>query len=181
MNAVKGGVQAMKLFWESIGGPAPVKLMNKGNDAAASNSAPGSKAAEHALSVSEGGAVKVTSLLGALFNHKDDKKGQQDTFKLYFEEFLGYTVSCPDTSNTRFQCHYDCAIFIILHLAQILEFMMHVMYSKTNIGLNHIELNILKGLKCTSTLTKLAVLALYANAVSYPYMRVARGLVNGVR
>jgi hypothetical protein len=63
----------------------------------------------------------------------------------------------------------------------LLEFMMHVMYSKTNIGLNHLEVNILKGLKCTSTLTELAVLALYENAVSYPYMRVARGLVNGVR
>ncbi|KAJ7913104.1 hypothetical protein B0H13DRAFT_2471303 [Mycena leptocephala] len=177
MNSVKGGVQAMKLFWESIGGPAPVKLMNKANDAAAANSAPGSKASEHALEASEGGGVKVTSLLGALFNHKDDKKGQQDTFKLYFEAFLGYTVSCPDTSNTRFQCHCDCAVFIILYLTQILEFMMFVMYSKENIGLNHLEQNILKGPKCTSTLTELAVLALYANAVSYPYMRVVRGLV----
>jgi hypothetical protein len=27
MNSVKGGVQAMKLFWQTIGGPAPVKLM----------------------------------------------------------------------------------------------------------------------------------------------------------
>ncbi|KAJ7251477.1 hypothetical protein B0H12DRAFT_1185276 [Mycena haematopus] len=181
MNSVKGGVQAMKLFWESIGGPAPVKLMNKANDAAAANSAPGSKASDHALDASEGGAVKVTSLLGALFNHKDDKKGQQDTFKLYFESFLGYTVSCPDTSNTRFQCHCDCAVFIILYLTQILEFMMFVMYSKESIGLNHLEQNILKGLKCTSTLTELAVLALYANAISYPYMRVVRGRVDGVR
>ncbi|KAJ7605696.1 hypothetical protein DFH06DRAFT_1020041 [Mycena polygramma] len=181
MNSVKGGVQAMKLFWESIGGPVPVKLMNKANDAAAANSAPGSKASEHATVASEGGAVKVTSLLGALFNHKDDKKGQQDTFKLYFEEFLGYTISCPDTSNTRFQCHCDCAVFIILYLTKILEFMMFVMYSKENIGLNHLEQNILKGLKCPSTLTELCVLALYAIAVSYPYMRVVRGQVNGVR
>ncbi|KAJ7475354.1 hypothetical protein B0H11DRAFT_2235650 [Mycena galericulata] len=181
MNSVKGGVQAMKLFWQAIGGPEPVKLMNKGNDAAASNSAPGSKAAVHAIESSEGCAVKVTGLLGSLFNHKDDKKGQQDTFKLYFEEFLGYTVSCPDTSNNRFQSHCDCAVFIILYLPQILAFMMHVMYSKTHIGLDHLEQNILKGLKCTSTLTELAVLALYANAVSYPYMRVARDYVNGRR
>ncbi|KAJ6521054.1 hypothetical protein DFH09DRAFT_1097996 [Mycena vulgaris] len=181
MNSVKGGVQAMRLFWESIGGPAPVKLMNKANDAAASNSVPGSKASDHALAASEGGAVKLTSLLGALFNHKDDKKGQQDTFKLYFEAFLGYTIACPDTSNTRFQSHCDCAVFIVLYLAQILQFMVHVMYSKTNIGLNHLELSILKGLKCTSTITELVVLALYAIAVSYPYMRVVRGLVNGRR
>ncbi|KAJ7854347.1 hypothetical protein B0H13DRAFT_2358556 [Mycena leptocephala] len=148
---------------------------------AASNGAPGSKAAEHANDVSEGGAVKVTSLLGALFNHKDDKKGQQDTFKLYFEDFLGYPVSCPDTSNTRFQCHCDCAIFIILYLTQILSFMMFVKYSKEKIALNHLEHNILQGLQCTSTLTELCVFALYAIAVSYPYMRVARGLVNGSR
>jgi hypothetical protein len=48
MNPVKGGVQGMKLFWETIGGPAPVKLMNMGNDGAASNGAPGSKAVQHA-------------------------------------------------------------------------------------------------------------------------------------
>jgi hypothetical protein len=155
--------------------------MNKPNAAAASNSAPGSQASEHANDVSDGGAVKVTSLLGALFNHKDDKKGQQDTFKLYFEEFLGYTVSCPDTSNTRFQCHCDCAIFIILYLAPILDFMMFIKYSKEKIALNHLEQNILKGLQCASTLTELCVLAFYAIAVSYPYMRVARGRVNGVR
>ncbi|KAJ7222649.1 hypothetical protein C8J57DRAFT_974185, partial [Mycena rebaudengoi] len=111
----------------------------------------------------------------------DKKKGQQDTFKLYFEEFLGYAVACPDTSNTRFQSHCDCAIFILLHLTQILEFMSHIMYSKTNIGLNHLELNILQGLKCTSTLTELVVLAIYAIIVSYPYMRVVRGNVGGVR
>ncbi|KAJ7161852.1 hypothetical protein C8R43DRAFT_1063127 [Mycena crocata] len=175
MNSVKGGVQGMKLFWESIGGPVPVKLMNKGNDAAVSNSAPGSKAAEHALDVSEGGAVKLTSLTGSLLNHKDDKKGQQDTFKLYFEDFLGYTVSCPDTSNVRFQSHCDCAIFIILYLPHLLAFMTHIMYSKGSIGLNHLEANILKGLKCISTLTELAVLALYALSVSFAYMRIVRG------
>ncbi|KAJ7502235.1 hypothetical protein B0H11DRAFT_1635141, partial [Mycena galericulata] len=113
--------------------------------------------------------------------HKDDKKGQQDTFKLYFEDFLGYPVSCPDTSNTRFQFHCDCAIFIILYLTHILSFMMFVKYSKEKIALNHLEHNILQGLRCTSTLTELCVLALYAIAVSYPYMRVARGLVNGSR
>ncbi|KAJ7804447.1 hypothetical protein B0H14DRAFT_3486189 [Mycena olivaceomarginata] len=161
MNSVKGGVQAMKLFCQTIGGPEPVKLMNKANAAAASNSAPGSQASEHANDVSDGGAVKVTSLLGALFNHKDDKKGQQDTFKLYFEEFLGYTVSCPDTSNTRFQCHCDCAIFIILYLAPILDFMMFIKYSKEKIALNHLEQNILKA---TST-CELRVNGVHPNAL----------------
>ncbi|KAJ7082601.1 hypothetical protein C8R43DRAFT_909620 [Mycena crocata] len=174
MNSVKGGVQGMKLFWESIGGPAPVKLMNKANDAAVKKSDKASAVAENVLEASEGGAVKVTSLLGSLFNHKDDKHSQQDTFKSYFEDFLGYTISCPDMSNTRFQSHCDCAIFIILYLPQILFFMSHIMYSKTKIGLNHLEVNILKGLKCVSTLTELCVLGLYAIAVSYLYMHIVR-------
>ncbi|KAJ7887849.1 hypothetical protein B0H14DRAFT_3430467 [Mycena olivaceomarginata] len=174
-------IDALGLFWESIGGPAPVKLMNKGNPVAAQNSTAGLKASEHALEVSEGGAVKLTSLVGALFNHKDNKKGQQDTFKIYFENFLGYTVSCPDTINTRFQSHCDCAIFIILYLPQILAFMIHIMYSKTEIGLNHLEQNILMGLKDIPTLTELAILALYALSVGFPYMRMAQGLTNGRR
>ncbi|KAF8892405.1 hypothetical protein CPB85DRAFT_1482410 [Mucidula mucida] len=174
MNSVKGGVRAMTLFWESIGGPGPIKLMNKANSAAAANSAKGSAAETHAAEVSEGGAVKLTSLVGAVFNHKDDKKGQQETFKSYFEEFLGYRVSCPDTSNTRFQSHCNCAIFIILYLPQILKFMSHILYSKQKVSLNHMEANILAGLKDIPTLTKLAVLALYSLAVSYVYMRVVR-------
>lgn len=64
MNSVKGGVQGMKLFWESIGGPEPVKLMNKANDAAVAKSQKGSTVSENALEVSEGGAVKLTSLVG---------------------------------------------------------------------------------------------------------------------
>ncbi|KAF8151174.1 hypothetical protein K438DRAFT_2027077 [Mycena galopus ATCC 62051] len=139
MNSVKGGVEGMKLFWESIGGLAPIKLMNKANDAAVKKSVKGSAVAENALEASEGGG-------------RDDKRGQQDTFKLYFEHVLRYSVSCPDTSNTRFQSHCDCAIFIILYLPQLLLFMSHIMYSKG----------------------KLAVLALYSNSVSYAYMRVAR-------
>ncbi|KAF8868823.1 hypothetical protein CPB85DRAFT_1178699, partial [Mucidula mucida] len=174
MNSVKGSVRAMTLFWESIGGPGPIKLMNKANSAAAANSVKGSAAETHVAEVSEGGAVKLTSLVGAVFNHKDDKKGQQETFKSYFEEFLGYYVSCPDTSNTRFQSHCDCAIFIILYLPQILKFMSHILYSKQKVLLNHMEANILVGLKDIPTLTELAVLALYSLAVSYVYMHVVR-------
>jgi hypothetical protein len=174
MNSVKGGVEGMKLFWESIGGPALIKLMNKVNDTAVKKSEKGSEVAENALEASEGGGVKLTSLLSALLNHKDDKRGQQDTFKLYFEHVLGYSVSCPDTSNTRFQSHCDCAIFIIFYLPQLLLFMSHIMYSKGKVGLNHLEANVLKGLQDVLTLTELAVLALYANSVSYAYMHVAR-------
>ncbi|KAJ7931919.1 hypothetical protein B0H13DRAFT_1857569 [Mycena leptocephala] len=47
------------------------------------------------------------------------------------------------------------------------------MYSKRKVGLNHLKANVLEGLQDVPTLTELVVLALYANSVSYAYMRVA--------
>ena len=40
--------------------------------------------------------------------------------------------------------------------------------------LNHMESNLWKALHCTSTTTELAVLAIYAEAISYPYMKAIR-------
>ena len=38
-------------------------------------------AQEHAFEITNCGATKTAQIAGANFNHKDDKKGQQDTFK----------------------------------------------------------------------------------------------------
>lgn len=85
------------VFWFSNGLEGPVPLMNKDNTAAA---AVGNDAAKkRAEEVSSAGAVKLLTLLGALLNHKDDKKGQQDSTVIFFEYELGFTVRFPDTSN----------------------------------------------------------------------------------
>ena len=89
LNSVKGGKVAIDAFWETM--PIkPVKLMNRDNEVAAQE--PSTVAGKRAVAVSEGGAVKLTSLAGAVFAHKDHKKGQQDTFRIYFERELGYTI-----------------------------------------------------------------------------------------
>jgi hypothetical protein len=100
MNSVKGGVRAMAEFWVKSGLDGPIKLMNKDN-AAAANAGP-SAARDRALQVLIGGAERITTLACMIFNHKDDKKGQQDSFRIFFELRLGYMIEFPDTSNTRF-------------------------------------------------------------------------------
>jgi len=73
-------------------------------------------ARERAGTVSQGGAVKLTSLAGAVFSNKDKKKGQQDSLQVYLEETIGYMVRFLDTSNTHYQCHCDAAVELIIQL-----------------------------------------------------------------
>lgn len=74
LNAVKGGSAAMAASWKEMNHLGPILLQNK-YDAAQSSQA----SADHAPR----GAVKLTSLAGALFNHKDDKKGYQSTIDYF--------------------------------------------------------------------------------------------------
>ncbi|KAF8059795.1 hypothetical protein FPV67DRAFT_1707711 [Lyophyllum atratum] len=173
MNTVKGGTRAMAEFWKDSKLQGPIKLLNRDN--AATVAAGPSKAADDAFEKSEGGAIKVTSLAGAIFNHKDDKKGQQDTFRLYFEDKLGFPVHFPDTSNTRFQSHCEAAGELIVHLPYYLEFLLIVKDSKEKRNFNHMEKNVYAGLTDIPTLTELCVLTLYSQSISHPYMRSVRG------
>jgi hypothetical protein len=111
-------------FWKSNGLQGPVVLMNKDNAAAAAvgNSAVKKRAEE----VSTAGAVKLLSLLGALLNHKDDKKGQQDSTIIFFEYELGFTVRFPDTSNTRYQSYSDGAAETVVHLPIYIQFLQFI-------------------------------------------------------
>ncbi|KAF8869688.1 hypothetical protein BD779DRAFT_1614354 [Infundibulicybe gibba] len=173
MNSVKGAVRGMTAFWERSGQVGPTKLFNRDNAIAAAS---GSSAAQiHALESSQGGAVKLTSLAGALFHHKDNKKGQQDTFHIHFERHLGYAVRFPDTSNTRFQSHCDAAAELLVHLPLYLKFLLLVRDKKENRSFNHMESNVFKGLKDIPTLTEMCALTLYSLAITHPYMRVVRG------
>ena len=81
--------------------------MNKDNTAATQLGT--SAAKEHAEEVSQGSAVKLTSLAGSILNHKDDKKGQHDSLKDFFTLYIGYTIDFPDTSNTQYQSHCAAA------------------------------------------------------------------------
>jgi hypothetical protein len=113
LNSVKGGDSSMQAFWVEEGLTPPMQLMNQDNAAAASFGP--SEARSRAEKVSQAGGTKVTSLAGALFNHKDEKKGHQDLFKWFFG-LLGFVIAFLDTSNTCYQSHCLAAACLILYL-----------------------------------------------------------------
>lgn len=173
MNAAKGGNAEMQAYWAGAGLEPPKLLKNRDNAAAAQLG--GSAARRRANDVSQGGGVKTTSLAGAIFNNKDDKKGQQDTFRWFFERKLGYIVTFPGTSAIRYGSHCEAAGVLIRYLPLFLEFLELVRSKKDSGTLNHMENNVYNALRDIPTITELCVLALYAQAVSHPYMRVVRG------
>ncbi|TEB17434.1 hypothetical protein FA13DRAFT_1650221 [Coprinellus micaceus] len=172
LNSVKGGDKALRAYWATVPeAERPVKLMNSGLTVAAKAGAV-KEAEEHAT----GGATKLTSLAGMIFKHKDDKKGQQDFYRMFFEEKLGYAWRFPDTSNTRFQSHCAASAELIVHLPLYLQFLLVVRDKKKEKAFNHLESNVFKGLKDVGTLTEMSVFAFYEESLSKKYMeKVRRG------
>ncbi|KIK95879.1 hypothetical protein PAXRUDRAFT_139758, partial [Paxillus rubicundulus Ve08.2h10] len=68
------------------------------------------------VEVSGRGGVKAASIAGAIFNHKDDKKGVHDTHCQYFEVIkgCGRSVTFSDTSNVQYR-HMEQNLFNALH------------------------------------------------------------------
>lgn len=178
LNAVKGGCQAMKEEWAKIGvGPCP--LANKDNaailQAAAQGQSVGADAVEHANAVTSGGAVKLCELAGALLNHKDNKKGYHDAFRDYAKLILGLTFTFPDTSNTRFGSYLDAAAELISKLNFYLKFIEHIRNCKEKRNLNNVETNVKRALEDIPTIVEMAVLTLYREVISHPYITTVRG------
>ncbi|KAF8601835.1 hypothetical protein BDV93DRAFT_445204 [Ceratobasidium sp. AG-I] len=167
LNAVKGGASAMAAAWKSLGTSAPIALQNKFE---------ASKPSYSSLDNAPRGAIKLTSLAGAIFNHRDDKKGYQVTIDNFFESTLGFSNRFPDTSNTRYGSHCDAAIELLVHLDKYIELLQLLHDAKSIPGFTNIELNLFRGLQDNATLTELAVLGLYALAVGRPYMAHVRGV-----
>ncbi|KAJ7670665.1 hypothetical protein DFH06DRAFT_1369651 [Mycena polygramma] len=130
LNTVKGGNTAMIASW--VEHQAPIRLMNKDNKAAAD--AGNSAAKTRAEAVSEGGGVKLTSLAGMLFHHKDKKKGEGALFHIWFEDKLGYDISFPDTSNTRYQSHCETAAVLLLYRELFQAYTVAVCMGETDFG-----------------------------------------------
>ncbi|KAI0311301.1 hypothetical protein OF83DRAFT_1223333, partial [Amylostereum chailletii] len=184
MNAFKWGAREMK-EWSSSdeavesGAVPPLLLFNKDNAAAvADKTASTSKA--RAEAVSTGGGIKTTELAGAYLRHKNSKKGQQDHYRWFFQVTLGYIVQFPDTSNTRFGTFGEGAAELLVHLDIYLEFLLIVRDTKESGDFNHLEENLHKALCDPPTLTELAVLTLYSQAISHPYMHYIRTADNAL-
>ncbi|KAL1939556.1 hypothetical protein VTO73DRAFT_9867 [Trametes versicolor] len=176
LNSVKGGNTEMVAYWAVAGVQGPVLLMNKGNGAAASHGP--SPTQQHAAAVSRGGAVKAAELAGHLFCHKDNKKGQQNIFRYHFEAVTGLICTFPDTSNTRYQSYCGASAELLVHLPLYRRFLEQIRDKKISGQFAHLEQNVQKALEDIPTLTEFCALALYAQAISHPYMRDVRGAQN---
>ncbi|KAH7871431.1 uncharacterized protein C8R40DRAFT_1054680 [Lentinula edodes] len=175
MNAFKGGCIGLDEFWKQHPELDPPKLLPNRDNAAAISKATGTEAADRALERSERGAIKVASLAGAIFRHKDGKRGQQDMLRFFFDHKLGFNISFPDTSNTRFQSHAEACAVIITYLDLFIEFLTYVKQNKGSGKLNHMEQNVFDGLQDIPTRHEFIAITLYWLAISVPYMREIRG------
>ncbi|KAJ7839585.1 hypothetical protein B0H14DRAFT_3458644 [Mycena olivaceomarginata] len=110
---------------------------------------------------SEGGGVKLTSLAGMLFHHKDKKKGEGALFHIWFEDKLGYDITFPDTSNTRYQSHCEAAGALLTHKSLFLGYLEHMRDRKGSRLFTNVEKNVYDGLMDPATNTELLVLATY--------------------
>ncbi|THU79225.1 hypothetical protein K435DRAFT_698291 [Dendrothele bispora CBS 962.96] len=174
MNSFKGGCVGMEQFWAANNLEGPKKMYNRDN-AAAVQLAPSTDASRRANEITKGGAVKVASLCGAVFRHKDRKRGAQDTLRFFFDSVLGFVISFPDTNNTRFQSHAEACAVLITYLELFIQFLIYVKENKVSRKLNHMEQNVLDGLQCIPTRHEICVITLYWLSISVPYMREVRG------
>jgi hypothetical protein len=178
MNAAKGGTSGMLAFWkENPTLTSPSVLFNKDNDATIALggiSTDTSPVEQQAIAVSEAGAIKLCSLAGAVFNHKDDKKGHQDSHANFFRLYHHRSRRFPDTSNVRYGSYIDAATELCTLHAAYIDFMEHCRQKKSSGALNHMESNVVRGLGCSATLAELIVISLYGQIVSKPYMRLVR-------
>ena len=201
LNAVKGGNAEMMAAWAELPEAIPpILLANKDNASTLRDVDPevllamlgGSTTAEdlspaelRAFESSTRGGVKLTNLAGSLFNNKDDKLGQHDTYVYYFMEKVPRQKRrkrrFPDTNNTRYQSHCTAAAELLTHRQDYIHFLELIRDRKNKPGFTNLEENVWKGLHDPATLTELAVLTLYAQAITHPYMRVARQPQNGLK
>ena len=177
LNSVKGGNQAMMNWWKENDIPGPVLLANRDNKATLEKYESDSEltaAQERALEMTACGGVKATKLAGDILNNKDDKKGYHDDFRWWWSMRAQEDFTFPDTSNTCFGSHCDAAIELILQLPHFIEFMKYIKAKKINNQFSNMEQNFWMALHCNATITELVVLALYAQAISHPYMQYIR-------
>jgi len=107
LNTVRGGYAAIIQWWkEHPDLEGPVLLPNCDNapviqerDIQIAQGDATTSAQECALAATNCGAIKAVQIAGAIFNHKDDKKGHHDKFCWWWFENVEIAFTFPDTSN----------------------------------------------------------------------------------
>jgi hypothetical protein len=148
----------MSRWWEEHKQTPPILLANRDNAAVladvASNSNTITPAQEWAFETTARGGIKATQLAGALFNHKDDKKGHYNTFCFWWQENVGGQFTFPDTSNTRFGSYCDGATAILAHLSQFTAYLEYYRLQKSTKKFNHMEQNFWNAIHDIPTLSQ---------------------------
>ena len=182
LNTVLGGYVYLSKFWAENNLQGPVLLPNKHNaaiieDAHASTQRDDdleSDAVSQAIKNSSKSAVKATKIAGDILNNKNDKAGHHDDFRTWWKNKVGFPFTFPDTSNTCFQSNCEASAALTLYREKFLEYMEYAEQKKNKGKATNIEENFVLALKDVPTRTELAVMAIYAEAVSHPYMKTLR-------
>ncbi|KAF8209626.1 hypothetical protein K438DRAFT_2063060 [Mycena galopus ATCC 62051] len=184
LNSFKGGNTEMMLEWVKLGVLAPILLVNKENaallrhvfDPAQPEDAILTEDQFRAFQASTRGGVKACALAGAIFNNKDDKKGQGDKHVDFMSHERGTRHRrFPDTSNTRFGSHGDAAAELITHLLLYRKIVDLVKWTKNFPSLTNIEKNLQDALCDIPTLTEFVAMIIYRVVITHPYLRQVRG------
>ena len=178
LNTVLGGYTALSQFWEENELTPPILLPNITNAAIihekSSTGDESSDVARLAIKNSKRGAIKASKIAGDILNNKNDKNGHHDQFRIWWNEKNGTNFTFPDTSNTRFQSPCEAAAVLTIYHDQFLQYLDYAEQRKVVVRYSHMEKNLVNALNDIPTRTELAVLALYAQAVSHPYMKTIR-------
>ena len=163
LSTVRSGYTAMEKWWKEHGVQGPVILANQDNDTVLEERDQAiacrdevTPAQDQALNRSTCGAIKTAQIAGAIFNHKDDKKGHHDFFRDWWKKHVGTSFTFPDTSNNRFQSYCYAAAALLRHLKFFRQFLKHLQITKQNGKLNHMESNLWKALHDSAMLSELA-------------------------
>jgi len=175
LNTVLGGYVSLSKFWSDNGLKQPVLLPNKTNAAIIEDkTADASESVKQAVLNSSCGAIKTTKIAGDILNNKNDKSGHHDQFRIWWKARHGTDFTFPRTSNNCFQSNCEAAAVLTVYREDILEYLKYAEQKKAKVRYSHMEKNLVKALNDIPTQTELAVLALYAQAVSHPYMKAIR-------
>jgi hypothetical protein len=130
-----------------------------------------------AIEASTRGGIRTTALAGTLFNNKVDKKRYQDTHLNHLMAQYGLKAShrFPDTSNVRFNTYAEGAGELLKYLDFYLEFLDLLKWRKNRPGWTNIKLNLNSALHNNPTLTELAVMVAYAQAITHSYLQLVQG------
>jgi hypothetical protein len=124
------------------------------------------------------GGARLVGIAAACLNHSDDDRGEHNTWRWWMEEKTGTLTTFPDASNSRYRSLCDGAIILLLYRDETREYLTEMRLHKGSQQFVNIQKNIFEALDDPPTLTELAVLAGYAQAISRPFMAYVREHVN---